>query len=135
MQTEYQLPTKPSELIRLALSDLRAIEQDPRYRVDMEHLWHSRAYSSCTVCLAGAVMANHLSADANLGYLPSDFPRNACALCAIDDFRLGNVGSGCGRMEVDTKLSSRTITDYELDRKGFFCDMEELANDLEDEGN
>ena len=52
-----ELPDKPSELIRLALADLRKCEADPRYLIDMAQ-WHRPVTSElCHVCLAGAVMA------------------------------------------------------------------------------
>ena len=51
-----QLPNKPSELIRLALSDLEECEQDPKYAVDMGS-WHRPVGAQCLVCLAGSVMA------------------------------------------------------------------------------
>lgn len=47
---------KPSALLRLALSDLRKVEQDPRYKVNMER-WHYPDADGCNVCLAGAVLA------------------------------------------------------------------------------
>ena len=58
------LPTKPSELIRVALRDLRACEDDDGYVVHMCR-WHwpttdNRGRKVCSVCLAGAVMAQTL---------------------------------------------------------------------------
>lgn len=47
---------KPSALLKLALSDLRKVEQDPRYKVNMG-TWHYPDANGCNVCLAGAVLA------------------------------------------------------------------------------
>lgn len=64
-----QLPDKPSELIRLALKDLRKTErQFWKYKIDMD-IWHSgktSTLSRCSVCLAGAVMAQTLKTPISL---------------------------------------------------------------------
>ena len=55
-----KLPNKPSELIRLAIKDLSAVEKLKEYKVDM-HTWHEAPndynYYKCQVCFGGAVMA------------------------------------------------------------------------------
>ena len=58
MSAVATLPDKPSELIRLALSDLEKCEGDSRYEVDMNE-WHVPTQKGhvCYVCLAGSVMA------------------------------------------------------------------------------
>jgi hypothetical protein len=60
------LPDKPSELIRLALHDMRLCEVNPDYKFDMA-TWHTYVPSEhiCYVCLAGSVVANTLKYDVN----------------------------------------------------------------------
>lgn len=69
-----KLPNKLSELIRLAMKDLELVENDEKYKVDMDMgSWHFPWFSEeaehfdvddevevCNVCLAGAVMAKTL---------------------------------------------------------------------------
>lgn len=54
-------PDKLSDLIRLALDDLRKCEENPQYTINM-HVWyhHSPDNNRCMVCLAGSVMAQTL---------------------------------------------------------------------------
>lgn len=47
---------KASELILRSIEDLERIEKLPDYKVDMSY-WYSRDEDTCSVCLAGAVMA------------------------------------------------------------------------------
>lgn len=61
------LPSKASELIRLALRDLRAVESEPdKFIVDM-YEWHRpvslNGDGPCVVCLAGSVLAKSLSVE------------------------------------------------------------------------
>lgn len=58
---EVQLPTVPSQLLRLALDDLRKVERSKRYAVDMGS-WHEpNQYDDkdnrvCAVCFTGALL-------------------------------------------------------------------------------
>ena len=65
METKNILPSKPWNLIRLAIKDLEKCEIDPNYKIDMD-VWHlppnehiSSDDGKCWVCLAGSVMAKH----------------------------------------------------------------------------
>lgn len=59
--------TKLWQLLELAINDAEALQNNPRYKLDM-HAWHdgigiSRLNPSvCYVCMAGAVMARQLAA-------------------------------------------------------------------------
>jgi len=95
-----QLPDTPSALIRLALDDLRKIEGDDRYAVDMYN-WHcpSPLAAKCYVCLAGAVMAKSIELDPNIWASPTSMKTEIDAptrlkLCALDDFRTGSIFQG-----------------------------------------
>ncbi len=98
-----KLPEKLSDLIDLALADLRKVEKDDRYAVDMA-TWHEPPGASldeeatrCHVCFAGAVMAGTLGTMPNVVVLPSDFtsmgddPHTARRLLALDSVRNGFV--------------------------------------------
>jgi hypothetical protein len=50
------LPDQLGALLKVAVTDLGAIEKDPRYCVRMDR-WHNTANNQCLVCLAGAVLA------------------------------------------------------------------------------
>ena len=94
MNQKNGLPNKLSDLLELAMKDVRAIEEDPRYRLDMSH-WHMPSIETpgvCLVCMAGAVMANTLeiSPTQNFGepHILVDY-MNGPAIRAIDLMRKG----------------------------------------------
>jgi hypothetical protein len=82
-----KLPKKLSELIRLALTDLRKVERNKNYKVDM-NTWHT-PNGVCRVCLAGAVMAGTLGADPTTVAAPSYYGRDSGKLAALDEVRCG----------------------------------------------
>ena len=100
MDTAKELPTKPSELIRLALADLRACERDDRYVVDMGD-WHRPSMDDrevCRVCLAGAVLAQTLGLPREHAISTEDLAGYGSsvqgALLALDFFRRGEIANG-----------------------------------------
>ena len=115
MSTKQHLPTTPSELIRLALADLRAIEDDDGYVVDMCN-WHwptmdNRGRKVCLVCLAGAVIAQTLDVPREQAISIDDLDSNRVGerLRALDFFRLGEIEIGLaflrqGISDLDTEL-------------------------------
>lgn len=148
-----KLPDKPSELIRVAMGDLRKIEQDKRYRVRMEE-WHSgitEDHGRCTVCLAGSVMAKTLDAPIADDLDPSAFDdsHTMVRLRALDDFRNGLIHQGL--LEIDgycwdgSDLKQKLLGEYATlgiperkifpayddDRQAFRAAMLDLANELE----
>lgn len=53
-----ELPHRLSGLLRLAVRDVRAIARDPLYVINMSE-WHTpRGNDTCSVCMAGAVLAH-----------------------------------------------------------------------------
>jgi hypothetical protein len=87
------LPDKLSALIRVAVADMRKVQADPRYELDAR-TWHEPRDTDdnkavCAVCMAGAVMANTLSADLNDDLSIGDFGDDADKLDALDDVRGG----------------------------------------------
>ena len=129
---------KPSELIRVALEDLRLCEADPRYRICMD-VWHIPVNDKCEVCLGGAVMAQHIGVAVDAWCEVYDFSDTEItdALLAIDYFRVGHV-TACLNNVFGVMMFSddmdRPITPYEKDPIQFETDMLQLASDLEEEG-
>lgn len=157
------LPKKPSELIRVALADLKAVEKNEKYRVNM-NVWHARGFEyerhnngvlkfdergfpikkseHCAVCFAGAVMACTLKVDDSSEAEPIDkiFSKATTGkLLALNNFRSGYVRDGLLDMGVSHKKleaveSFFDVTDYEDDPAKFKRDMRRLAKKLEEAG-
>lgn len=116
-----KLPNKPSKLLKVALEDLEAVEKDLKYRIDMNS-WHQPEDNKCSVCLAGAVMANRLRCDIEKALDPYDLLvdgnieywvdlRNK--LEAIDYFCRGKVEGSLLRMGIKCPESLKNCeTDY-----------------------
>lgn len=144
-----ELPSVPSQLIRLALADLAKVEVREEYTVDMGN-WHLPLPFAdaprCSVCLAGAVIAQSLGAGLTEDVVPENFSRaTRDALRALDYFRTGLVGCGLNAMgvwrsdhEAQHRLVAgydyRTIPCYEQDAALFHAAMERLAARLEEAG-
>ena len=138
MITEDILPDKPSELIRVALKDLEAVEASDKYGVSMV-LWHAQEKRGgpCFVCLAGAVMAARLGASPNEDLGPEDFPAGVSGkLQALDAFREGHVNVGFMMMGLSPPADwpHREMSLYGEDAQAFKTDLRQLANDLEEVG-
>ena len=136
-ETTATLPDKPSELIRVALADLRKVEALPDiYRVNMG-VWHRehRADAVCEVCLTGSVIATELGAMPGEHCGPEDFDQETTwKLYALNQFRVGNVFDGLcylNRADLWLGADTRTITDYAANPADFHRDMQTLASDLE----
>lgn len=82
------LPSTLSDLIRLACNDLESTMKNPGYIYD-PWAWHHPGNSGrCHVCLAGAVIAGSLGADAHKFIVPGDFAESG-KLYALDWCRKG----------------------------------------------
>lgn len=134
------LPDRPSELIRIALADLRKVEADNRYTVSMGS-WHTPEDGVCHVCLAGAVMAGTLGSDPSklLGPHSGRFEEeDANKLNALDDFRSGCISAGLntlGRRGFYPDLPEfMGVIAYGVDHKGFHAGLEAIAAKLESVG-
>lgn len=132
------LPNKPSELIRIALTDLQSCVADPEYYIINMDTWHEPVKNGkCEVCMAGAVMAKTLNIDRERREFPSSLgSKFSSKLCAIDYFRGGYVGLAFMRLLLsfkDGKKYDRIIPSFDLKDKFFFA-MYRLADDLEKDG-
>lgn len=128
------LPSLPSALIRLALSDLSQCEKDPHYTINM-NVWHDPEHEDgiCHVCLAGAVMAKTLAYPHDRTVLPSitlHYPE----LSALDHFRTGDISSAlrCLHIPLPPGIPMWTHTPiYDEDPAAFHTAMSDLATLLE----
>ena len=120
MEKAQHLPTTPSALIRAALADLRAIEADDGYVVDMSR-WHwptmdDRGQTVCQVCLAGAVMAQTLDVPHDLRIYNDDLAGYGCSvenkMNALDFFRLGEIEEGLDMLGYDVDKLSEEWQQY-----------------------
>ena len=131
------LPDKPSELIRVALADLRKVEAMPgTYVVDMEN-WHLQKNGKCHVCLAGSVISQSMGANPAETIWDTDFDeRLSDRLCALDWLRCGYVGNALDVLGLYDRFSPSKVrvTPYEADIEAFHRDMAKLADDLEAAG-
>ena len=151
-----KLPTKPSDLIRLALRDLALVERSKIYYVDMGD-WHEPDEEeergvTCAVCFAGAVMARTFKAPINKPVVPGEMPyqsHNCKRLIALNDFRVGCIEAGLhvinrklSRVYISEKYGSifnkienlSAFLDYEKDRGKFKRTMRKIARLLEKMG-
>ena len=157
------LPGRPSELIRFALNDLKACEEDPSYEVGMGS-WHSprlrhrlahvtdaepTPHMECKVCLAGSVMAKtlkiplrrYVSSPNSMDdreHLSITDTQTRQRLWALDRFRTGNISSALNELRL---TPSPGIEDtWEISRyvgrssEGFFQSMNDMADHLERHG-
>lgn len=148
MKIKDTLPNKPSELIRVALQDLRKVERSKKYLISMES-WHmpTHLYSSelpkCYVCLAGAVMAKEFDIPVDDYATPYTFPRKIeDKLIALNNFRCGWIYSALeliiGYRKTDRiyamnpKLFQRNIGKYNnKNPTKWYKQMYKLVHDLE----
>lgn len=137
-------PSKPSELIRLALRDLKAVERSKKYVVDMDH-WHEPGVNDsdkpvCRVCMAGAVMAQSLEIPANescFGNAMDVGIQWANRIGALNCLRQGHLSAAadywhpCGALGDE----DRQVSEYnDKDPSAFHHDMEALAAEYEAAG-
>jgi hypothetical protein len=134
-----RLPDKLSELIRVALADLRKVEADPRYIVNMAN-WHVAREGRCEVCLAGAVMAGTLGVDPQRTASPFEFCDDELEnkLDALDWVRMGNVGNAnwaVTEQAVDPEfIPNENVPAYHDGPEAFHAALSDLANRLEEKG-
>jgi len=148
-----ELPHVMSELITIALKDLKKAEKTKGYVVDMSD-WHSqdelecrtsgggdliRTEKVCSVCFAGSVMAFSLKVKKDAHVEPNKFgTHNANAFYALNNLREGDVTGAAGYLGIDREGLydfNRGIAEYEyMDSKPFHDDMAKLAKDLKKAG-
>ena len=145
MKRTIKLPRKPSDLLALALNDLRKVEKSKKYRVGM-YVWHRPALDStpCEVCMAGAVMAKTLGVSRYESRLPDSFPPPVeCKLDALDAFRNYMWRSGFSEMGVSESRSKKACdalcsihdkVSHEKDLNGFHRNMRKAVRIMRTHG-
>jgi hypothetical protein len=139
-----QLPDKPSELIEVALADLKKVEALEEFIVDMG-TWHAMSYDCqaererCFVCAAGAVMAMHLNVPTEVAINPDRFDHDTRKkLIAIDHLRCGCVAEAFatlwGNFKDGERFDRTTFPSYRRDSEAFYEAMEQLGKELKDAG-
>jgi hypothetical protein len=92
--------TKLHEILRIALDDLKVVEKDPRYKIDMAQ-WHSPdADETCVVCLAGATLAVSLQVNPDTDFFDPHISDHEAGdrLLALDSLRRGEVGNALAHL-------------------------------------
>ena len=160
MTTKRTLPDKPSELIKLAIEDMRSLDRTKYFPYYND--WHDAnttygtstadTKTNCRCCLAGAVMAGTL----NLAIEATAHPRlyRFCPeqistqekLYAIDRARKHEWGNVFGRLKIDiNSCTLQTLKDKMIESKYFrfrdwatadlfLADMEHNVKVLEEYG-
>ena len=111
------LPNKLSDLILVALSDLKAVEKVKAYKIDMGK-WHAlnSSETACQVCQAGVVMARSLDCPIGSDVTPSDYPRSINRkLIALDSVREGSISDALYLMGIKVKTVDQSNLVDELD--------------------
>ena len=135
-----KLPNKPSELIRIAITDLKKAEKSSKYKIHMGS-WHTPAYNKCEICFAGSVMAFSLKRNPQDWLLPEDFTfKTEQKLEALNAFRTGQVDFGLNLLnnrhylKDDYEIFNRDVIEYNKSPTKFKRQMLNLATDLENFG-
>ncbi len=138
-----QLPHKLSELAKMALDDVVAVEQlADRYVVGMHDVFHTPGYNEdderCVVCAAGCVMVQRLKAEPEHDVGPYEFGKhNGDALMAIDCLRTGDVAGALRTLQLSgyaTHSLDRYLPDYSEGDASWHEAMQVLIDDLEEAG-
>lgn len=143
----FPLPDLPSELLKVALTDLGMAEQDPHTEIHMS-TWYDRVVgyedrtgmavvTQCHVCMAGAVLKERANMPEGAIFTgPEDFPEDIeRKLRAINKFRMGEVANGLFILLQKDTSEYRNLdfeaTPYEDDAEAFKAEMRGLILALE----
>ena len=136
-----KLPDTPSKLLALALVDLKLCEVDPRYKIQMEAIWHmgrGTKETHCKVCFAGAVMAKSLNASIDQLHVPGHFDGDTNnKLNALDSFRIGEIKEAFDVLGIEKPMDLPDRVPYavyEINKEAFLDKMLDLILLLEDHG-
>lgn len=139
---------KLHKLLDLALKDLKKCDEDENFEIDMAVWFNVDAHNKCTVCMAGAVLAQEVHGGdiQNVGksYTPGSTPIPS-KMHAIDDLRELCISSAYTRiygvhpegnlmMDIDDIFQKITNNNepptYRDDKEHFYKVMEELQSEL-----
>ncbi len=136
-----KLSNKPSVLINQALADLKKIEKNRNYVIDMQ-VWHApkTKKEKCQVCLAGAVMSCRLDVRPSQHKHLMDYEDTELApkLRALDDFRKGKIDTALSELGHDVPLGMPSwviAPDYDYEGpEDFKKYLANLAKELKSHG-
>lgn len=108
---EDTLPSKLSDLIKLAVKDLTKVEKMPNYSIDMG-TWHDIKSifncEICSVCFAGSVMACELHIEFGRSAIPYYFKESLnYKFHALDEIRKYNIQAALIYTELNTLNEKR----------------------------
>ena len=157
-----ELPTKPSELLGLALEDMAKAEADPTVITHMGVWLEVDGDGYCSACVSGAVMRYTLcvagieglrvidrfpgiikclrydSIDPECAEFEEELNANIQQLMAIDSFRQGHVSTGLALLGVERPAVDFPyiwpVCDYAEDAAKWRGDMERLQHRLAEAG-
>ena len=128
--------TKPWQLLREAISDLRKQERMKSINIFMRSTWHTPVEHSgkCTQCLAGCVMSRRLGVDTGVDVTPSRFKHSVRKrLEALNCFRMGEIGAACIELGIVLPVEIPRyirVTEYETSPTIFKDQMLDIARRL-----
>lgn len=138
MKKTIKLPDTPSQLLKLALTDLKKCERSKKFKINMNDYWYYQNKNTCFVCLAGAVMVKSLNIpttyEGNITPFSLMFDENIRRkLRAINSFRCGDIVmaySHFNRKMPDILPKEFLIRDYYLNTREFKKDIQFLISEL-----
>lgn len=127
-----KLPNKLSDLLELAIKDLKSCEADPKFVIDMLNWCKETSDGTCGICLAGAVMVRSLGIITN----SPNHVKEGYKLLALDSLRSGRIHEACSIMNIQyPKIKYFGVKNYFLDGSEMFYEsMKELHQYLISEG-
>ena len=134
-KAKHFLLAKPSELLEIALEDLRQASEDEAYEIKMAawHEYHTKT-DKCCVCLAGSVLAFTLSCPREAQVELCDFSTKVKSrLTAINLLRTGDVEEAFRLLKIsqdDGAKLNRRIVSYRDEPKQAVGEWGKLAQDL-----
>lgn len=141
LRLAFSRATKLSQILRLALHDLKLVERNRRYEVDMG-TWVSRSRDGkCNVCLAGAVMVSRFRIGVkcfDYNCTPANLGEDSTAqkLRALNALRTGSIRQALYEIGTPTWTllqdvpPGRRVCQYEENKVDWWKSMRQLLKDL-----
>ena len=136
-KTEAFFTACPSRLTELALVDLEAIEGNPKYIIDMRWVHTGVGYGdACSVCFAGAALANRLDAPfaEHWSCMPDPGLKIYHRVWALDNFRQGKIANGLSCLEIERDIPDMHVTDYRESPAEFKLGIRKVIATLKEAG-
>ena len=147
LRRAFEKATKLSQILAIALHDLKKVERNKKFVVDMGTWYYPTETKTCEVCLAGAVMVGRYGKFVEawgVGVSPEKFSKHDDAthkFYALDSLRCGYLAAALSHMGVNPKEyvgdgvePIRTVAEYHDDKNQWWADMRKLLADLKKAG-